>query len=173
MANPFNIIKAITEAYIDSTTQMQNALKADTSYQKKRSFKSEKNQNITLGIFGPKLFKQYMSHGNMDSYAPVPLQAVKLSVDDIKSIYKKYIADDETLNKYTDKIIAAIKKHYTRQRFSVQSDNIYTDITFSSFDELCDFVSYVNDALNKTFKQLPENCVNWKPFVSKFRNYLK
>ena len=60
MANPFNIIKAITEAYIDSTTQMQNALKADTSYQKKRSFKSEKNQNITLGIFGPKLFKQYM-----------------------------------------------------------------------------------------------------------------
>ena len=109
MANPFNIIKAITEAYIDSTTQMQNALKADTSYQKKRSSKSEKNQNITLGIFGPKLFKQYMSHGNMDSYAPVPLQAVKLSVDDIKSIYKKYIADDETLNKYTDKIIAAIQ----------------------------------------------------------------
>lgn len=114
-----------------------------------------------------------MAHGNMDTYAPVPLQAINLSLDDLQSIFKKYIADDETLNKYTDKIISLIKKNYTRQRFSINDNFIYTDIIFSSFDELCDFIANVFNAINKTFKQLPENCINWKPFINKFKLYLK
>lgn len=117
--NSFETIKLITEAYIDSTTQMQNALKQDTQYNKKRSTKSEKNQSITLEILGPRLFKQYMQHGNMDSYAPVPLQAIKLDVNDIQSIFKKYIADDDTLNKYTNKVFELIKKNYKRQRLTI------------------------------------------------------
>lgn len=166
-------IKVITEAYMDAISQMDNAVKSHNQYTKKRSAESEKNQGIAQYVLGQRLFKQYMNHGNMESYAPVPLNGINLSLSDIQAIFNKYIADDETLEKYTDKIIAAIKKHYTRQQFTIRNGNIYTDIVFSTFDAVCDFIAYVHDAVFKAFKGIPENCINWKPFVSKFRNYLK
>lgn len=173
MATPVKAIKYIVEAYIDSIEQMQNTLKQDSQYTKKRTAKSEKNQNITLAIFGPRLFKAYMMHGNMDTFAPVPLSAIHLAQSDIEAIYSRFIADDETLAKFTDKVFIYIKKEYTRQQFVINGEMVHTDIVFRTFDELCDFIATINNAVNKAIKNLPENCINWKPFVTKFRNYLK
>ena len=171
--SPFKAISYIVEAYIDNIEQLQNTLKQDTQYTKKRSSKSEKNQNTTLAIFGPRLFKAYMTHGNMETFAPVPLNAIKLTKNDIESIYKRYMADDDTLAKYTDKIVSYMKKEYSRQTFGFRGDDINTDIVFRTFDELCDFIAALNDSINKAIKNLPVDCVNWKLLVTKFRNYLR
>lgn len=101
---------------------MNNAIKSHNNYNKKRSVASEKNQILTQSIFGPRLFKQYMNNGNMDSYAPIPLSGINLSLNDFQTIYKKYIADDETLDKVTNKIIENIKKKYTRRQFVIRGE---------------------------------------------------
>lgn len=173
MTTPYNAMKIIMEAYLDNYEQIQNILKQEETYTKKRNAKTEKNQNITLNIFGPRLFKAYMLHGNMDTFAPVPLNAIKLSKNDIESIYKKFIADEDTLEKYTNKIMLNLKKEYNRNQFKFNGDDVYTDITFKTFDELCDFIAAVSNTINKSIKNLPEDCINWKLFVNKFKLYLK
>lgn len=173
MSSPYKAIKLIVETYLDNYEQIQNVLKQDASYNKKRTAKTEKNQDITLSLFGGRLFKSYMMHGNMDTFAPVPLNAVKLTKNDIESIYKKFMADDDTLAKYTDKVMSYIKKEYSRNQFKFQGEDIATDINFRTFDELCDFVATVYEGVYKSIRNLPDDCINWKPFVSKFRAYLK
>jgi hypothetical protein len=46
----------------------------------------------------------------MDTYAPLYLSMSRFTLQDLQALYKKWIVDDDTLEKYTNKFISLIKK---------------------------------------------------------------
>lgn len=116
MENPYKAISYIIEAYKSSVEQLEDSLKGNEQYNKKRSQKAEKDLGITELVLGPRLTKQFMNVGEMDTYAPLNLSMSGLSVKDFQDIFRKYIADEETLQKYTDKLSETLKKYYHPKR---------------------------------------------------------
>lgn len=82
MENPYKAISYIIEAYKSSVEQLEDSLKGNEQYNKKRSQKAEKDLSITELVLGPRLTKQFMNAGEMDTYAPLNLSMSGLSVKD-------------------------------------------------------------------------------------------
>lgn len=50
---------------------------------------------------------------------------------------------------------------------------MYTDVVFQSFEELTDFIALVYSSIKKMFRnQIPDDLMNWKPFVQKIKKML-
>lgn len=174
MKNPYKAISYIIEAYKSSVEQLEDSLKGNEQYNKKRSQKAEKDREITELILSPRLTKQFMNMGEMGTYAPLNLSMSGLSVKDFQDIFRKYIADEETLQKYTDKLTSTLEKYYHPKRtIKFYDGQMYTDVVFQSFEELTDFIAFVYGSVKKMFKnQIPNELMNWKSFVQKIKKML-
>lgn len=174
MENPYKAIRYIIEAYKSSVEQLEDSLKGNEQYNKKRSQKAEKDLVVTQMVLGPRLVKQFMNTGSMGTYAPLNLSMAGLNIKDMQDIFRKYIADEETLQKYTDKLTDALKKYYhPKRQLNFYTGDMYTDIVFQSFDEFSDFIALVYNTVKKMFKnQIPDELMNWKPFTNKIKKML-
>lgn len=169
----YNAIHYIAEAYLSSIEQLANTMKAEETYSRKASQTNQNNRNIFLQIFGKSLYKKYESHGNMDTYAPVAVSALNLNYNDFYAIFKNWIADEETQEKYTKKLIETLRKEYARYGFSTGYNGmIMSNLVFQTFDELCKFISLIYKTVTKLCKGAPENILNWKLLINKFKSYI-
>jgi hypothetical protein len=93
----------------------------------------------------------------MDTYAPLYLSMSRFTLQDLQALYKKWIVDDDTLEKYTNKFISFIKKEYPKNQFDFMNDKIYTDIIFQTFDDFTSFIACLYNGVKKILKQMPDD----------------
>lgn len=114
-----------------------------------------------------------MSAGNAGTYAPLYLSMSRITLSDLQALFTKFIADEETLYNYTNKVVGLIKKSYPKKQFDFYGDQwVTTNIVFQTFDEFCAFIRIVQEAVYKGVKNIPDSYMNWKPLIKKLKNML-
>lgn len=169
----YKTMSVIAESYLSSVEQLANTIKAEDKYTKKYTNTTLEDKTNAQFVLGKSLYKKYEQNGNMDTYAPISVASLNLTFSDFKNIFKKWIADDETMEKYAEKIIDAIKKEYNREEFKISyNDNITSNIVFRTFENFCHFISFIYKQVAKLCKNAPVEYINWKPLVIKFKAYI-
>ncbi len=163
-------LSALFEEYYSSTDQLNMLLKNYEKQQKKADKKQPEKQALLISILGKYTYNKYVNNG---IFAPIPLSALHLTVNDFLKIYnsktKKY---DIELTKL---LIEEINKLYPRNDFNVieisqNTYNIQTNIIFRSLDDIITFFLNIIKAVKKIYKS---DDINWTMLTKKFRNYLK
>ncbi len=161
-------IKYLIESYFNETDQLNNELKNIRKEENKNLKQSEQRENFLKTILGKITYNKYKNNG---TFAPLPLSALHLDIDDFISLNPNVVDVD---SKLLDKFIYNINKYYSNNKI-VFTDNGYnkviqTNIVFNRLSNIIDFFINIQKAYIKTYKD--EN-INWKSFIKKFRNYLK
>lgn len=163
-------MRKIFEDYSNSTDQLNMQLKNFEKQQRKEDKAYPEQKQLLISILGRNTYNKYENSG---TFAPIPLSALHLTVNDFLKIYnsktKKYDMD------LTLQLIGEIKKLYLRNDFNVVeiSDNnfiIQTNIVFKSLTDIITFFLNVKAAVKKIYKS---DDINWTALTKKFRNYLK
>lgn len=162
----------ITPYYIGNTEQMRNALaqanKDEATYAKNNAARHEFIKNV----LGNKLYSDILELGATGTFAPIPLNLVRLTHDDFKRLLKiNGLLDSDDI---IVKIYNILRQYYVRYIFREVNDKIDTDIVFKTFDEVIDFFYAIQHALEKIFlkRVISEIDIKWKPITNKFRAYL-
>lgn len=162
----------ITPYYIGNTEQMKNALaqanKDEATYAKNNAARHEFIKNV----LGNKLYSDILELGATGTFAPIPLNLVRLTHDDFKRLLKiNGLLDSDDI---IIKIYNILRQYYVRYIFREVNDKIDTDIVFKTFDEVIDFFYAIQHALEKIFlkRVISEIDIKWKPITNKFRAYL-
>lgn len=161
-----------TPYYIGNTEQMNNALaqanKDEATYAKNNFARQE----FIRKVLGNKLYNDILDLGATGTFAPIPLNMIRLTHDD----FKKFLKTNGLLD--TDDVIIKlyniIRQAYVRYLFREVNGKIDTDIVFKTFDEVIDFFQILYHALEKVFlkRVILEIDLKWKPITNKFRDYL-
>lgn len=163
-------MRKIFEDYINSTDQLNMQLKDYEKQQKKDDKAYEERKALLISILGRNTYNKYANRG---TFAPIPLSAFHLTVNDFLKIYnsktRKYDMD------LTLQLIDQIKLLYSRNDFNVVevSENnkiIQTNIIFKSLNDIIQFFLNIKTAVKKIYKS---DDINWTALTMKFRNYLK
>ena len=163
-------LSALFEEYYSNTDQLNMLLKNYEKQQKKADKKQPEKQALLISILGKYTYNKYVNNG---IFAPIPLSALHLTVNDFLKIYnsktKKY---DIELTKL---LIEEINKLYPRNDFNIieisqNTYNIQTNIIFRSLDDIIQFFLNIIKAVKKIYKS---DDINWTMITKKFRNYLK
>jgi hypothetical protein len=165
-----NMNKFLFEDYFNSTEQLNMQLKNYEKQQRKDDKAYPEKQALLISILGRNTYNKYANTG---TFAPIPLSALHLTVNDFLKIYnsktKKYDME------LTLQLIGEIKKLYNRNDFNVVeiSENtkvIQTNIVFKTLNDIIQFFLNIKTAVKKIYKS---DDINWTALTKKFRNYLK
>lgn len=164
-----NKFKRLFEDYINNTEQMNMQLKNYEKQQKKDDKAYPQKKELLISILGRNTYNKYTN----GIFAPIPLSALHLTVNDFLKIYnsktKKYDIELTLL------LIQEIKKLYSRNDFNVveigqNQQIIQTNIVFKSLNDIIQFFLNIKTAVKKIYKS---EDINWEALTKKFRNYLK
>lgn len=158
----------ICEYFDDQNTQLKNLLKDCDKAQKKYNKLSGPRKDFIISIIGKNTYNRYAS----GEFAPVPLSALSLTINDISKLSKdtKKNIDDKRIIDF----ISELKKSYHSNDLNLVNNGItlalQTNIVFQKLDDIIDFFYNIFKSYKKIYKN--EN-IDWSILVKKFRNYLK
>lgn len=163
-----HIKRLILEYFEDQNTQLKNLLKDCDKAQKKYDKLSGPRKEFIINILGKNTYKKYAT----GEFAPVPLSAMALTINDIAKLSKetKKNLEDDRLKLF----ISELKKYYHSNDLNLVNNGVtlslQTNIVFQKLDDIIDF--FFN--IFKTYKKVYKNeDIDWTILVKKFRNYLK
>ena len=162
--------KLVEGYYNDSTEQMNSILKSSNKSMKKYQEEYEERKNMICSILGKATYNKFNNNG---IFAPVPLSALHLTLEDFAKLQVGFNYSKFPMNNAIT-LVGYISKNYYRNTFKI-IDNGYTniintDIVFKTLDEIIDFFMIVEKLFIKVYKTRK---MNWTAIVRKFRNYLK
>lgn len=169
-------IKLLVEEYMGSTDQMNASIKNQSKESKKADKNYEVRQQFLISILGKATYNKYVNKG---TFAPVPLSALHLKLDDFftmlpenAGIKIKSIEEADLTN--TDKVISELRKIYARNEIKFINCGtayvLHTNIVFKTLDDIIDFFFNIMKAVKKVTKS---DKIVWKYLIKKFRDYLK
>ena len=111
-----------------------------------------------------------MAAGAGGTFAPIPLSALKLTLDDFESfrVMNGYDTKEDALMD----VIVWIDRYYFSHDFKIVNNNLYTDIFYISVDEIIDLYIAIWKAFNTVYHvKYPKEDISFDPFNKKFRKY--
>lgn len=161
-------IKIIVESYFDSTQQMNQSIKNMHKIQQAEEKTRDERRAFICSVLGKVTWNKFENGG---SFAPIPLNAIKLSKKDFDNLNNTLSEEENTY-----KLVEELQKIYYKNDFiltSVSGDGaeiLKTDLVFSTPANVIDFFYNILKAFKKVYKSEE---ISWRHIVKKFREYLK
>lgn len=164
--------RALNEDYTNSTDQMNASLKKAQKTKKKQDKAAPENEKFAISILGKITYNKYVKKG---VFAPMPLSALKLEFETFYKLNpenKNIKMLDENDIENIEKLIKKINKAYDKTVFKIRDNGfkrvIQTDMTLKTFDDVINMFRIIQ----KAYKAVFNNDINWHPLGTKFREYL-
>lgn len=158
----------VLEYFDNQNTQLKELLKDCEKENKKYSKLAGPRKEFIISILGRNTYNKYTS----GEFAPVPLSALSLTLNDFARLSKETKNDPD--NEKVKKFIQEFRKSYYTKDVNFVNNGItlalQTNIVFRKLDDIIDFFYNVFKAYKKIYKN---EDIDWTIFVKKFRNYLK
>lgn len=158
-------ISLLVEAY----AQYDDYIKEADAETRKQNNRSQADRGDALKLLGPKLYSKLEKRGSMETYAPITVESLRLTYDDIAFVMSKWIVGDDLIEKYVQKVVKYVSDQYPTADFKLTLGGmISSTIQCRTFDEVCKFIAVLYKGMVKTVKGI-EPYMDWKRVINKLK----